>query len=147
VQRLPYDKQDLASVLYSTDVLRAARSGYAVVIQDTRGRHASAGRFDPFTHEAADGAETIAWAAAQPWSNGRVGMIGGSYVGATQWLAATQGPPALRAIAPFLTAADYHEGWTYQDGAFALGFACGGPSHRWRWRGGPPRRGGGGHDR
>lgn len=123
VQRLPYDKQDLVSVLYSIDVLRTARSGYAVVVQDTRGRYASAGRFDPFTHEAADGADTIAWAAAQPCADGRVGMVGGSYVGATQWLAATQDPPALRAIAPFLTAADYHEGWTYQGGAFALGFA------------------------
>jgi putative CocE/NonD family hydrolase len=122
LQRLPYDKDDLVSVTYAIDVLRAARSGYAVVVQDTRGRYASPGRFTPFVSEATDGADTVAWAAAQPWSNGRVGMIGGSYVGATQWLAATTAPPALRAIAPFVTAADYHQGWAYQGGAFALGF-------------------------
>jgi len=58
----------------------------------------------------------------QPWSSGKVGTIGGSYFGATQWLAATQSPEALQAMAPFVTAADYHEGWDYQDGAFELGF-------------------------
>jgi len=122
LQRTPYDKGDIGAVTYGMDVLRAARAGYAVVVQDVRGCHASAGRFDPFVHEAADGADTVAWAAHQPWSNGRVGMIGGSYVGATQWLAALRNPVALEAIAPFVTAADYHEGWTYQGGAFALGF-------------------------
>lgn len=123
VQRLPYDKQDMGSVLYAIDVLRAARSGYAVVVQDTRGRNASAGRFDPFHDEPGDGADTIAWAAGRPWSDGRVGMVGGSYVGATQWLAAGTAPPALRAISPYLSTADHHEGWTYQGGAFCLGFA------------------------
>ena len=122
LQRLPYDKDDIGAGSYSIDVLAAARAGYAVVVQDTRGRYASAGRFDPFVHEADDGADTIAWVAGQPWSNGRVGMIGGSYVGATQWLAATRATTALEAIAPFVTAADHHEGWAYQGGAFALGF-------------------------
>ena len=55
-------------------------------------------------------------------STGKVGTIGGSYFGATQWLAATQSPEALQAMAPFVTAADYHEGWAYQGGAFELGF-------------------------
>lgn len=123
VQRLPYDREDIGSVSYAIDVLRAARAGYAVVVQDTRGRYASDGRFDPFVHEADDGADTVAWVRAQPWSNGRIGMIGGSYVGATQWLAATSAPEGLEAIAPFLTAADYHDGWAYQGGAFALGFS------------------------
>ena len=49
-------------------------------------------------------------------------MFGNSYVGATQWLAAIARPPHLAAIAPTVTAADYHEGWTYQGGAFELGF-------------------------
>jgi uncharacterized protein len=57
---------------------------------------------------------TLAWAASQPWSNGRRGMIGGSYFGATQWLAATQASQALQPFAPFIAAADYHEGWAYQ---------------------------------
>jgi putative CocE/NonD family hydrolase len=123
LQRLPYDKSDMVSVLYTLDVMRAVRSGYAVVVQDTRGRFASEGTFEPFVHEASDGADTIAWVATQPWCDGRVGMFGGSYVGATQWLAAAGAPAALRGFAPALTAADYHEGWTYVGGALALGFA------------------------
>jgi len=121
VNRLPYDKE-LPIVNFSFDVLRAARAGYAVAVQDTRGRYQSEGSFVPFAHEAADGADAIAWAAAQPWSTGEVGMVGGSYFGATQWLAATQSPPALRAIAPFVTTDQYYESWAYQGGAFQLGF-------------------------
>jgi len=122
VNRLPYDKE-LPIVNFSFDVLRAARAGYAVVVQDTRGRFQSEGSFVPFAHEAADGADTVEWAAAQPWSTGEVGMVGGSYFGATQWLAATQAPPALRAIAPFVTTDQYYESWAYQGGAFQLGFS------------------------
>jgi uncharacterized protein len=122
LQRLPYDKELVELRNYSVDVLRAVQAGYAVIVQDTRGRYGSGGEFTPFVSEAADGAEAIAWAAAQPWSSGRVGMFGGSYFGATQWLAATEAPPALGAIAPFLSAADPFEGWAYQGGAFSLGF-------------------------
>lgn len=122
VQRLPYNKELPALLSFALDVQRAARSGYAVVVQDTRGRFASEGEFNPFMDEAEDGADTVQWAAEQAWSNGQVGMVGGSYFGATQWLAATQAPEALKAIAPFVTAADYHEGWAYQGGAFELGF-------------------------
>jgi putative CocE/NonD family hydrolase len=121
VNRLPYDKE-LPIVNFSFDVLRAARAGYAVVVQDSRGRYQSEGSFVPFADEAADGADTIEWAAAQSWSTGEVGMVGGSYFGATQWLAATQSPPALRAIAPFVTTDQYYESWAYQGGAFQLGF-------------------------
>jgi putative CocE/NonD family hydrolase len=122
LQRTPYDKGDIGTLGYGLDGLRAVRAGYALVVQDVRGRYASQGTFAPFVDEASDGADTVAWAAAQPWSDGRVGMVGGSYVGATQWLAASAAPDALEAIAPFVTAADYHEGWAYQGGAFALGF-------------------------
>ncbi len=122
VQRLPYNKELWALTNAALDVARAVQAGYVVVIQDTRGRFASGGNFNPFFHEAEDGADTIAWAAKQPWSSGNVGTIGGSYFGATQWLAATQSPEALQAMAPFVTAADYHEGWAYQGGAFELGF-------------------------
>jgi uncharacterized protein len=122
IQRLPYNKELPTLLNLTTDVLRAAQAGYAVVVQDTRGRFASDGTFNPFFDEAQDGADTIAWAASQPWSTGKIGMIGGSYYGATQWLAATQAPTELLAIAPHITAADYHEGWAYQGGAFELGF-------------------------
>lgn len=122
VQRLPYDKELPVLVNFCFDVLRAAQAGYAVVVQDTRGRFRSEGTFDAFSDEARDGADTIAWAAAQPWSTGAVGMTGGSYFGATQWLAATEAPDALRALAPFVTTDQYYEGWAYQGGAFQLGF-------------------------
>jgi hypothetical protein len=92
------------------------------VVQDTRGRYLSDGEFDPFFDDGPDGADTIEWVAAQPWCSGKVGMAGGSYFGATQWRAAGESPAALKAMVPFVTAADYHDGWTYQGGAFELGF-------------------------
>lgn len=122
VQRLPYNKELVLLVNYAIDVSRAVQAGYAVVTQDTRGRFASGGEFNPFFDDAEDGADTIAWAADQAWSTGKVGMVGGSYFGATQWLAATQTPEALQAMAPYVTVDDYHEGWAYQGGAFELGF-------------------------
>ena len=122
ITRLPYNKEIGPLLSFSFDVLRGVQAGYAVVAQDTRGRFASEGEFTPFCDEARDGADTIAWAAAQPWSSGAVGMIGGSYFGATQWTAATQAPPALKAIAPFVTTDQYYDSWAYQGGAFQLGF-------------------------
>ncbi len=120
--RTPYDKSLVGALGNTLDPLRAARAGYAVVVQDTRGRWASEGEFYAFRHEAADGYDTVEWCAAQPWSTGKVGMFGRSYVGLTQWQAALARPPHLTAIVPTITAADYHEGWTYQGGAFELGF-------------------------
>jgi putative CocE/NonD family hydrolase len=122
VTRLPYNKEIGPLLSFSFDVLRGVQAGYVVVAQDTRGRYASEGDFNPFLDEAEDGADTIAWAAGQPWSTGAVGMIGGSYFGATQWTAATQAPPALHALAPFVTTDQYYDSWAYQGGAFQLGF-------------------------
>ncbi len=122
LMRLPYNKEAGRYLVSYFDVFRGAQAGYAVVVQDTRGRWASGGEFSPFSDEARDGADTIAWAAAQPWSTGAVGMIGGSYFGATQWTAATQAPAALKAIAPMVTTDQYYDGWAYQGGAFQLGF-------------------------
>ena len=121
LQRTPYDKSAPGSMT-NLDPLKAARAGYAVVIQDTRGRYTSQGEFYAFRDEINDGYDTVEWAAAQPWSSGKVGMYGASYVGATQWLAALSQPPHLSAIFPNVTASNYHEGWTYQGGAFELGF-------------------------
>lgn len=123
VQRMPYNKESYELVNYSLDVLRAARAGYAVVVQTTRGRYASEGRFEPFVDEGEDGADAIEWVAAQPWCSGRVGMVGGSYVGLTQWRAAAQRPPALAGVAPFLSGHDVYGGWLYRGGAFQLGLA------------------------
>ncbi|MEE9247804.1 MAG: CocE/NonD family hydrolase, partial [Dehalococcoidia bacterium] len=121
--RTPYDKDNYGTRVDSLDPIRAAREGYAVAIQDVRGRHTSEGEFYPFKSEIDDGYDSVEWAAAQPWSTGRVGMHGGSYVGATQWLAAVSRPPHLAAIFPSITSHDYYEGWTYQGGAFQLNFA------------------------
>ena len=121
LQRTPYDKTNsLTNTML--DPIRAAKAGFAVVIQDTRGRHASEGEFYAFRDDIDDGYDTVEWAATQPWSNGKVGMYGASYVGATQWLAATSRPPHLVTIVPTVTASNYHDGWTYQGGAFELGF-------------------------
>jgi len=124
LQRTPYNKETGGLSLVQTDTFRAVRQGYAVVIQDCRGRYRSDGDFSPFLQEVADGYDAIGWCGSQPWSDGNVGMYGTSYVGATQWLAAIAAPPSLRAIAPAFTASDYYEGWTYQGGAFQWGFMC-----------------------
>ncbi|CAN5736938.1 CocE/NonD family hydrolase [soil metagenome] len=121
LQRTPYDKGGSIGSPAGF-ALRAAGEGYAVVIQDTRGRWTSEGPFNAFPHERQDGYDTCAWLQDQPWSNGRIGMFGASYVGLTQWQAAIAGAPGLQAIVPTVTAADYHEGWTYQGGAFELNF-------------------------
>ncbi|HEY7030500.1 MAG TPA: CocE/NonD family hydrolase [Thermomicrobiales bacterium] len=124
LQRTPYNKELATLAPVQTDALRAVARGYAVVIEDARGRYRSEGQFNPFYQEIEDGYDTVEWCAAQPWSDGNVGMYGTSYVGAVQWLAAISQPPSLKAIIPTFTASDYYEGWTYQGGAFQWGFMC-----------------------
>jgi putative CocE/NonD family hydrolase len=102
--------------------MSVADRGYVVVIQDTRGRYASEGEFYTFKNEPNDGYDTVEWAAALSYADGKVGMFGGSYVGATQFLAAIAHPPHLAGIAPNVTASNYHDGWTYQGGAFEQWF-------------------------
>jgi putative CocE/NonD family hydrolase len=122
LSRTPYDKSSNATAYAWMNPVRPASNGYVVVIQDVRGRFASEGRLNPFHQEVNDGFDAVEWAAVQPWSNGRVGMYGLSYLGATQWLAAAATPPNLQCILPGVTASDYYDGWTYQGGALILGF-------------------------
>ena len=121
LQRTPYDKSSSLSS-QMLDPIKAAKSGFALIIQDTRGRFTSEGEFYCFSDDVDDGYDTVEWAASLPWSNGKVGMVGASYVGATQWLAAITRPPHLVTLAPNVTASNYHDGWTYQGGAFELAF-------------------------
>lgn len=121
LMRLPYDKAQAEVYAYSHPSWYA-RAGYLVVVQDCRGRWASEGEWYPFRDEAADGFDTVAWAAALPGSSGQVAMYGFSYAGATQLLAAGERPPALAAIAPAMTAADYYDQWTYRGGALQHAF-------------------------
>jgi predicted acyl esterase len=69
--------------------------GYARVVQDCRGRFASEGDYRPFIDDMVDGYDTVEWIAAQPWSNGKIGMIGGSALGITANHAAMSCPPHL----------------------------------------------------
>lgn len=101
VYRTPYGKEP-ALVEYTT-FRHAVEHGYAVVVQDVRGRYASDGEFRPYENEGRDGYDTIEWAARQPWSNGAVGTFGLSYPGAVQWLAAVENPPHLKAMVPAMT--------------------------------------------
>ena len=101
VYRTPYGK-DAAQQEYTT-FQHAVERGYAVVIQDVRGRFHSGGEFRPYENEGRDGYDTIEWAARQPWSNGAVGTFGLSYPGAVQWLAAVENPPHLQAMVPAMT--------------------------------------------
>ena len=117
VQRTPYDKRNEAGF-----AVKAVARGYVVVVQDVRGRYTSEGEWYPFKNESNDGYDTVEWAAALPYSNGKVGMFGGSYVGATQMLTAIVHPPHLAGICPVVTASNYHDGWTYQGGAFEQWF-------------------------
>ncbi len=125
VTRTPYDtEQSAASTLaVMPSPLKFAERGYVVVVQDVRGRYSSEGEFDPFRNEALDGYDTVEWAAAQDWCDGGVAIYGPSYVGATALLAARERPPSLKCAIPIITADDYYDGWTYQGGAFQLGFA------------------------
>lgn len=124
LERTPYNKTFPRMVLDTVHVLYAVEGGYTVVIQDTRGRFSSKGEFVPFFSDIQDGYDTVEWCAGQSWSNGRVGMFGTSYVGATQLLAAIASPPHLGAICPVVSAADFHNGWIYEGGAFRLGFVA-----------------------
>jgi len=119
LMRTPYDKNNHWDGEFPS---QAATAGYVVIIQDVRGRYASEGEWYPFKNESADGYDTVEWAAGLPYSNGKVGMWGGSYVGATQMLAAMAHPPHLSGICPVVTASNYHDGWTYQSGAFEQWF-------------------------
>ncbi|HEV7934387.1 MAG TPA: CocE/NonD family hydrolase [Actinomadura sp.] len=122
LMRLPYNKDTAQTYVYAQPDFYAAHC-YVVVIQDVRGQYKSDGSFYTFRNEAADGYDTIEWAARLPHANGRVGMYGFSYPGATQWLPATLRPPHLVTIVPAMTSSDYHDGWTYEGGALDLSFA------------------------
>ena len=102
-------------------------AGYALVVQDVRGRYHSGGHFEPFLHEESDGEDTLNWITRQTWSDGRVGMFGGSYNGILQWRAALTRHPALKAIVPAVSGGDeYLDRYYSRGGAFKLG-------HRLLW--------------
>jgi len=102
--RTPYDKEAYGK--YSSFPDHAAKKGYVVIVQDVRGRYGSEGGFIPYAQEIEDGYDSVEWAAALPYSNGKVGTQGCSYLGAVQWQLATAAPPHLVAIFPQCTFAN-----------------------------------------
>lgn len=101
--------------------------GYAVVVQDVRGRYESDGTFHSFTQELPDGDDTITWIARQNWSDERVSMLGGSYLGIAQWRAALSGNPHLLSIFPVVAGDDeYRDRFYSRGGALKVG-------HRLLW--------------
>ncbi len=115
LERTPYGRA--ASL---TDGMFYAPRGYAVIVQDVRGTGDSGGKFDPFINEEKDGYDTVQWAAHLPFSDGKVGMIGGSYLGAVQWQAAVTKPPALKCIVPEVSPPDAFHNFPYEYGVFML---------------------------
>ena len=101
-----------------------AQHGYAVINLDTRGGGHSEGRGNLFSDQEADDiAEVIAWAGEQPWSNGRVGMLGVSYLALSQYKVAALNPPALRAICPWEGFTDAYRDFFTSGGVVENGFA------------------------
>ncbi len=118
LERTPYGKGPDFTANYAALV----QHGYAVVVQDVRGRYESGGVFDPLHQEGPDGDDTLNWIARQPWSNGKIGMIGGSYRGIVQWKAALRNNPHLKAIFPVVSGDDdYRDRFYSTGGAMKLG--------------------------
>jgi predicted acyl esterase len=100
-----------------------APHGYIVVKVDSRGAGQSPGKLDVNSPaEYRDFYDAIEWAGTQPWSNGKVGLIGISYYAAGQWMVAAMRPPHLAAILPWQGTYDFYRDRTRQDGIFAAGF-------------------------
>ena len=116
--RTPYTRafQDRANAAFFVP------RGYVLVVQSIRGRYGSEGRWRFFRDDPADGYDTIQWIAAQSWSDGGVGMLGGSYDGGTQHAAALAHPPALKALVPLVAATNVGRYGLRHNGAFELRF-------------------------
>lgn len=121
LERTPYGRATYLINGMPLDPLRAAAAGFAVVIQDVRGRWDSEGDFYPFATESADGYDAVEWCATQSWSSGQVGMYGSSYMAATAWQAARAAPPSLVTMTPSQASSDYYEGRSYRGGVLELG--------------------------
>ena len=104
LERTPYGRENLSYPNPSGEWW--ARRGYVHIAQDARGRNESDGEWVPFAHERKDGYDTVDWIARQSWSDGKVGMVGGSYDGWVQWAAAVEAHPALKCIVPQVSPPD-----------------------------------------
>lgn len=117
MERTPYDKEGKVN-----DGRYFARRGYVCILQDVRGRFESEGIWHPFAKEAPDGFDSVEWAAAQPWCDGNIGTMGGSYCGSDQSALATLNPPHLKAMVIAVGTSNYHTSSMRQNGALELRF-------------------------
>ena len=115
LQRTPYDN---TAALWVNIAIYFAQHGYVFVSQDVRGRCDSDGEWEPFVNEGPDGYDTIEWIAGQQWCDGKVGMMGGSYGGYVQWMAAREQPPHLTALVSTAAAGRWMEELPYNNGIF-----------------------------
>ena len=125
LHRHPYNKDTPPISFGLYDISRAVRQGYVVIVQDTRGRFASEGKWELIStseQEASDTFETIQWASTLPYSNGEVGMFGESYSAFVQWAGMLQNPRELKAATPSFSWSDSLDGLMYRGGALELGF-------------------------
>lgn len=121
LERTPYGRDMSRRVL---DARFFAAHGYAVTVQDVRGRFDSDGVWRPFIDDPQDGYDTIEWLGRQPWCNGRVGTMGPSYAGSNQLGAAALNPPSLRAMVVTTGAADAFRATLRHNGAMELRWLC-----------------------
>ncbi len=119
--RTPYGKGDEKN----GDGQYYASRGYAVVIQDTRGKGNSEGTWEPFLYDGKDGYDTHEWIGRQPWCNGSIGTFGGSYVGFTQWVSAPYASKYLKAMVPVVPMCDAYREGVYEGGAINLALMLG----------------------
>ncbi len=123
LEQTPYNKNLVDSSTSFGDNTYFAQRGYAVVIEDVRGTGSSEGQWQSFDdREQRDGFETVQWAASQPWSDGKVGLFGPSYMGLNQILTAAQHPKGLKAIFPVVPMADGYRDITYTGGQLNTAF-------------------------
>ncbi len=120
LMRTPYGKMDEKM----GDGTRYTAAGYAMVVQDCRGRGKSEGVWDPFRYDVQDGFDTQEWVGHQSWCNGSIGTAGGSYVGWTQWAPAPQASRYLKAMVPVVPFGNAYD-VAYTGGAFQLALLMG----------------------
>ena len=120
LMRTPYGKPDEKL----GEAKRYTAAGYAMVVQDCRGRGKSEGVWDPFRYDVEDGFDTQEWVGKQPWCNGEIGTAGGSYVGWTQWAPAPKASRYLKAMVPIVPFGNAYD-LAYTGGALQLALLMG----------------------
>ncbi len=116
LKRTPYNKESRTGSF----ARYFAAHGYVVVVQDVRGRYTSQGHWRPLYDDGRDGYDTAAWIGRQPWSDGGIGTLGGSYEGGTQQTLAIADAPHLKTMIPLFSVSNVGRYGMRHNGAFEL---------------------------